>query len=123
MRTPDFVTDIKVGGKTPDEIKKGLTLCYNPPSSCDDCPYFSDASCTEHCVKDALAYSQQLESRLAQAERERDALMFDLKMAIYRGRSFNLDCEFCKDKEKPVCNDCHWQWRGVCEQNTKGEDE
>ena len=76
MKTTDCVTDIKVGGKTTEEIKKGLEHCYgiNP---CADCLY--DKRDFPHCVHrlfgDALAYIQQLEDWLAQAERERDELL------------------------------------------------
>lgn len=107
--------------KTPEGIKKGLELI-----GCDDIVEFLKAAdkgidydCNEDVAKDALAYIQQLESRLAQVEQERDALMMDLQTATYRGRSFNLDCEFCKDKDKPICEDCQWQWRGPCPENTK----
>lgn len=70
---------------------------------------------------DAIVEMDNLKSRLAQAEQVKDALMYDLKTAIYRGHSFNLDCEFCKDKAKPVCENCSWQWRGPCPENTKEE--
>ena len=59
--------------RTPEEIKKRLQRCKNN-TYCDDCP--SEYHC--QIEADALAYIQQLESRLAQVERERDALMHDL---------------------------------------------
>ena len=65
----------------------------------------------------ALKAIEKAQADLAQVHKEKDALMIDLQTAIYRGRSFNLDCEFCKDKEKPICEDCHWEWRGICEEN------
>jgi hypothetical protein len=60
--------------KTPDEIKKGLFCCWE--DGCATCPY--DDDCTmeanfEQLAKDSLDYINQLESRLAQVERERDA--------------------------------------------------
>lgn len=58
--------------KTPDEIKKGLEC-----ERCSECPYDSIddpvRTCGLEVDHDALAYIQQLESRLAQVERERDA--------------------------------------------------
>ena len=73
---------------------------------------------------------EQLESRLAQAERERDAAVHDLKLAD------RVDCDFCKhqyggctydgckDCSKPCpCGSCrnssNYEWRGVCEANTE----
>lgn len=130
--------------KPPEDIKKGLELCsIGDMRECLKCPYPIGFECFKQPMKDALAYIQQLEAELEdeknkneilifdndklmeeidQAERERDALHNDLELAIYRGSSFNLDCEFCKDKEKPICEDCLWQWRGLCPENTKEDD-
>lgn len=73
---------------------------------------------------------QQLESRLALAERERDAAVRDLEVAD------KLDCEFCvhnrptpgcvwdceKCEKKCTCNLCRnndkYAWRGPCPENT-----
>lgn len=112
--------------KTPDEIKKGLEQCVKAESGetgCRGCPYIM--SCVKEedpdsITSDALDYIVQLESRLAQAERERDAAVRDLEELTTRVSSFHLDCDYCKDKEKPICNNCEWEWRGVCEENTKG---
>lgn len=68
--------------KTPDDIKKGLLYCGNTGCGCGECPYESscgprgDGATPEN---DALAYIQQLETRLALAERERDAAIEKLK--------------------------------------------
>lgn len=67
--------------KTPEEIKKGLKLCshegHGEEIICQHCPYDNNSCpvliCTSRLSEDALAYIQQLESRLAQVERERDA--------------------------------------------------
>ena len=69
----------------------------------------------------ALKAIDQLESRLAQVERERDAAIADLK--LYAG------CKVCKHgdfKFTSECMDCsydnnNWQWRGICPENTKEE--
>ena len=58
--------------KTPDEIKKALE-CHKDGSACNDCPYkhgrtFSMErvafSCSRDIITDALAYIEQLESRV-----------------------------------------------------------
>lgn len=125
--------------KTPNEIKKGLACTESDVEKCSYCKYWPD-NCVERVGQDAIAYIQQLEnavefysnttqmldvkitkleSRLAQVERERDAAVADLKNSVDRVACLYLDCEFCKDKDKPVCEDCEWEWRGVCEENSK----
>lgn len=119
--------------KTPDEIKKGLELCTTIGSHCDDCPYDGQCLTDRQPEVDALAYIQQLESRLAQVERERDAAVADLTVSA--------ECDFCKykdlfpacgekscyscDKECPCALYCKagngFKWRGVCAENTKEE--
>ena len=117
--------------KTPDEIKKGLECGF-----CYECPYNSNEletveECARQVHKDAIAYIQQLESRLEQVERERDALLSDLELAdrfdcICCVNSQNMatcDVECSKCLEPCICTQCEnnslWQWRGVCEENTK----
>lgn len=107
--------------KTPEEIKKGLAYCVN--DSCCDCPYDLGLRCSDEVMLDAITYIQQLESRLAQAERERDAAINDC------GR---FPCRTCMyEGHAAVCYICHgvpgggrvnYEWRGVCPENTK-EDE
>ena len=114
--------------KTPEEIKKGLAACS--ADEChgqhEGCTYQDQLFCTMRMCGDALAYIQQLESRLAQAERERDAAVNDLKEA-----SFCRDClHYDVPAEKEPCLSClkrmhekpKWQWRGVCPENTKEDD-
>lgn len=110
--------------KTPEEIKKGLAACS--ADEChgqhEGCTYQDQFFRTMRMCGDALAYIQQLESCLAQVERERDAAVRDLN-CIWK-------CEICKKFTRPV-NKCphyrecglsykFWEWRGVCEENTKG---
>ena len=112
--------------KTPEKIKKGLKLHYTA-ERCKECPYTADSefrkTCFQLVASDALAYIQQLESRLAQVERERDAAVRDLQKI-----SFCEDCKHLgKSKKRNPCRECqenykkkpNWQWRGVCEENTK----
>lgn len=66
----------------------------------------------------ALKAIEKLESRLAQVERERDAAVRDLEEVTTRVSSWHIDCDYCKDKEKPICESCNWQWRGICAENT-----
>lgn len=108
--------------KKPDDIKKGLFCCWE--DGCATCPY--DDDCTmeanfEQLAKDSLAYIQQLETRLAQVERERDAAKND----ILKG------CGTCKYNQRRCINTeiCSYtndgmsgyEWRGVCSENTKEE--
>ena len=107
--------------KTPEGIKLGLQHCsVSGIDTCVNCPYDDGhIDCAKDKNNDALAYIEQLESRLAQVERERDAAVNDLDKAL------NLDevddCHFCKHIKKPTCYECKWEWRGVCPENTKEE--
>lgn len=119
--------------KTPEEIKKGLECCGVLDGDCENCPYDDgkQLACADRSRKDAIAYIIHLESRLAQVERERDALMYDLKMSdmidcvACKHQTSMPQCEFdCVDcKEQCICNNCrnnnHWEWRGICAENTK----
>lgn len=121
--------------KKPEEIKKGLDCCQTTVR-CNICPYTDVgnivAECSGRLAGDALEYIIQLESRLAQVERERNAAVKDLADA----------CKYCKhiscddEDENSPCKDCmqrkggvpfapmirtRFEWRGVCEENTKGE--
>lgn len=70
--------------------------------------------------------------RLAQAERERDAAVFDLEECAdgfcSHCKNINLaarcdysgECRVCLNDECPCHKrNCRWQWRGVCEENSK----
>lgn len=58
--------------KTPEEIKKGLTLCshegHGEEIICERCPYDGNSSavliCTRRLSEDAFAYIQQLEAQV-----------------------------------------------------------
>lgn len=117
--------------KTPDEIKKGLGCCGDyKTESCDGCPYevkeceAKQALCLTYLALDALAYIQQLESRLAQVERERDAAVHDMVKIVHE-----LDgtaCEWCKNAyfDEVKCRECRFynesfEWQGVCPGNSK----
>ena len=112
--------------KTPDEIKKGLKYCgamYEWDGSCTGCPYErNDGECDGSMETDAIAYIQQLESRLAQAERERDAAVGCIEK-VYNEISKPVYKVF--DTERNLVSSLHiiWdylkEWRGVCEENTK----
>ena len=113
--------------KTPDEVKKGLEQCVKAESGetgCGGCPYV--LSCVKEedpdsIIADALAYIEQLESRLAQVERERDAAVRDILHVLHTKGTIDAECLIC-NMEKP---DCKWEcekakWRGVCAENSKG---
>jgi hypothetical protein len=116
--------------KTPEEIKKGLKCrkrgyAETCNRNCQDCTMFIPNYSISERYSDALAYIQQLESRLAQAELERDAAVADLAEGRncadckhYYESVFDEPCSSCiKDEETKK----GWQWRGVCAENTKEE--
>lgn len=119
--------------KPPEEIKKGLECCTAEINECDSCPYREYNWCEEKLKADALELlvdlfkdreerddlaeeCQNLEQRLAQAEREKEALLHDCRY-----------CDTCVHAEKtpyePPCNNCQdgslHEWRGICNENSK----
>lgn len=93
--------------KTPDGIKKGLECCAEDEcfGERENCPYSGEPSlCVGSMCVDALAYIQQL-------ERERDALLKDLKATDPCD-----NCKHCGDNCKDCEEDEHWEWRGVKEE-------
>lgn len=131
--------------KMPDEIKKGLEQCVKAESGetgCSGCPYIMSCIKEEDpdsIMADALSYIQQLETRLAQVERERDAAIDDLRNSfdpctVCKKQDIceqycpdnDYNCPDCKDKHRCICHNCTadndlWEWRGICPQNTKEE--
>lgn len=71
---------------------------------------------------EVLEAADQLKSRLAQAERERETAVHDCS---------RFPCATCSDKENgDLCHNCNahkdttrtnYEWRGVCPKNTKEE--
>lgn len=116
MKTPDSATDKNVGGKTPEEIKKGLECCGKGTACRGRCPYYGPKfdinSCTGRLSRDALSLIEQL-------ERERDAAVEILR---------SMHCDTCiYDEHYPipnVCFDCieycNWEWRGAKEEKNNG---
>ena len=110
--------------RSPDEIKKGLELCYED-INCSECPYVDDCFGDDETpfgvvMPDALALIQQLQAqnaekdaRIQQLEAERDAAVSFLKGQCHACKF--SDCSFA---EEP-CASCFadrrekWQWRGV----------
>ena len=137
--------------KTPDEIKKGLEACGTLDGDCENCPYDDgkQLTCAERLRRGALEYIQRLEeviecstqivraanelsqkrmsemeSRLAQVERERDAAVHDLHVLFSEDGHTCMICDV--EKAEAGCMfDCEHQrkWRGVCEENTKEDEE
>lgn len=129
--------------KSPDEIKKGLVICYYDGSinKCVRCPY-SDGTCGNDInaiEKDALALIQQLEaenSRYHQETTEMYAEMCMLREKVHRleaerdaavaGLKSNCTCPECKyfsDDIQDPCRGCKpnaskFEWRGVQKEAT-----
>lgn len=118
-----------------DKVLKGLKCCVAKEKGltvkdCDvDCPYFHEGVfCKNALHGDTIRIIHQLESRLAQADRERDAAVFDIKIAS------SILCHTCKHDAWPECKvgrnnlfeddvvGCEqFEWRCVCPENTKEE--
>lgn len=114
MKAPEFVTDNKVGRKTPDEIKKGLLCCSHSDMSCSECPY--DGLCNtdsgETPEDDAAGLIDQLLSsysqvskalcgkgnatheEVLQAARQVKKRIFDLEYALAL-----MVSQYCRDSE------------------------
>lgn len=88
-------------------------------------------------LEESLAAACQLKDRLAQAERERDAAVNDLRdnyepCNVCKKKNIceqycpknGYDCVSCLDTERCIFYNCTkdndlWEWRGVCTENTK----
>ena len=108
---------------TPDEIKKGLEYCVQLACPLEECPYYDAESCAQDKTYDALAYIQQLETERHQLltkcerlERERDAAVADLSEVVTMLVLYGRDCNYCKHRKNRVCDNCHFEWRGVKEE-------
>ena len=119
--------------KTPEEIKKGLECCAAEWAECEECTYCDGCVMrggNENLDADALAYIKELEQRLAQVERERDAAVRDVR-SLCATNYFSGDyCEYCKYREPdgqcfhdctPYSSEWGWEWRGVCDENVQEE--
>lgn len=109
MKTPDNAPDIKVGHKTPDEIKKGLECCTEMCNS-ESCPYWEDSDCTTNVRNDVIALIKQLEA-------ERDAAVEDLE-ALMDSLEIGTACEFCGKDCMFSDSACSPEWRGVQKEAT-----
>ena len=111
--------------KTPDEVKKELRLCKDM-SFCEWCGMNDQCEKNEYVIE----CIEQLETRLAQVERERDAAVNDVH-SLCATNYFSGDyCEYCKYREPdgqcfhdctPYSSKWGWEWRGVCAENSKEE--
>ena len=132
--------------KPPEEIKKGLACL----SITDFMKQYEAAksiayTCVSDVVKDAHAYIQrlesdnaakqkrieELESRLAQVERERDAALKEWKRTKMDSEGMCWTCKYgkitgigsCRCVSPFPCDEGEeWQWRGVCAENTEEDD-
>jgi len=87
--------------KTPDEIKKGLEVCAIERGPCGCCPYRRDNSsgCIPHKSSDALAYIEQLETKVAEYERPILPLTLDEVIEKSKNVSDNVVWLESPDKE------------------------
>ena len=59
--------NVKINGRTSEEIKKGLACCASENAICKSCPFVtSGAACIIRKSEDALAYIQQLENQIGE---------------------------------------------------------
>lgn len=72
-------------------------------------------------LDELLQAVNQLKSRLAQVERERDSLLRDLQSALETPCA--SECDYCARQYETgdMCDGCRFIWRGVCPENTKEE--
>lgn len=104
-------------------------------TSCDASDLLDGLEVARDFMFEAASMIEDLESRLAQVERERDAAVADLEKYKGCGTCKFQDVQFeCDDYQS--CHECDnadcpcygisvdncWQWRGVCAENTE-EDE
>lgn len=121
----DERTTEKVDGgttmKTPDEIKKGLECCISSDCGDEKCPYLSiQYRCFEEVMRDALALIRQLEAHNAELERELGKAVMALTTCAMDGLDGNI-CNYCTHKncdEQDLHFEC-FEWRGLCEENSK----
>ena len=113
----------KINGRTPDEIKKGMTCCLtrwevDHLASCHtDCPYRSEGIwCRNVLMADIKAWNKQLESRLAQVAMERDAAVIAILNAQHYIKDLGAVNYGLQQLEKW---DCYIKQIGACEENTK----
>lgn len=114
--------------KPPEEIKKGLACCSKVEGCQNRCPYYdlgSGSICVPAMTGDALAYIQQLESHLAQVERENKAMLHDMARYTMCGSCKHFaDDGKCPQKDECVYGEIgRFEWRGVCAENTEEETE
>lgn len=94
-------------------------------TTCDASDLLDGLEAARDFMFEAANELEQLESRLAQVERERDAAVHDLEEASFCADCkhfdesvFNEPCSSCVEDTKTKKN---WQWRGVCPENSKEE--
>lgn len=125
--------------RTPEETKKGLSLCYADVCDCSECPYFNMEDCDKKLASDVLMLFQRLERERDEARNDLDTLnyanteLYGAYDAMKRERDAAVEdifrmCTNCKHEklgygvgpcppiEEYLTNDCsNWQWRGIQE--------
>lgn len=120
MKTPDNVTNVPMN--SPECIKKKLNSYSARYLSGNN--WGREISGTGEIMHNAFFLIQQLESRLAQAERERDAAV-DCIQKVYTMLSKPAETVTAARLHAVLAlyamNDYFRDWRGVCPENTKEE--
>lgn len=83
--------------KKPEEIKMGLECCVNGYKCGKCCPYYRGkiTKCTSELSRNALAYIQRLESKLAEYEKPNKPLPIGEIVAEYeRTVPLGIDCAY-----------------------------
>lgn len=134
--------------KTPDEIKKGLGCVlagFNDSCSlvCATCEFYNPGYNIKKRMEDTLDYIQQLEAKdveqvhriaelekeLAAVKQERDAAVADLDNNNQCYICAHVDCWdedpcFSCIHSNPIDNFAsHFEWRGVCPENTEVQED
>ena len=120
--------------KTPDEIKDNARTCISQPYTepCGSCELYPKCrGDVNYNLIALLDLVNEYERRLAQVEREMDALVHFIQKESFPAVISNIPeaCQWCKnlgDFTKEVCKFCgthevfgNFEFRGVCEENTK----
>ena len=112
--------------KTPEEIKEWSKEVHNKARIIGASAKSEEVEEFAYSVfgyaANSKVYIQQLESELEAVKRERDAAVKDIEYVFSEPENPLNGCMVCKYKDRPMCENCEWQWRGACPENTEVQD-